>query len=68
MLTFMGDIIFIGRLDLYGRVLGIDLAFNETLKSFWDPDVEADLAAYRGDFKTEVFLDAVNKPQLLPVA
>ncbi len=39
------DIIVVHFVNLDGRILGINLAFNETLEDFWHPDIEADLTA-----------------------
>ena len=50
--------------DLDGGILGVNLAFDEALEDFGNPDVEADLAAGGDDFKAEVFLDAARAFQL----
>lgn len=54
------DVIVIHFVDLNGRILGVDLAFDETLEDFWHPDIKTDLATSRNNFKTEVFLDATG--------
>ena len=51
-------------MDLDGGILSVNLAFDEALEDFGDPDVEADLAACGDDFKAEVFLDAARAFQL----
>ena len=49
--------------DLDGGILGVNLALNEALEDFGNPDIEADLAAGGDNFEAEVFLDAAGASQ-----
>ena len=53
-------VVFVHLVDLDGWILGINLAFYETLENFWYPNVEADLTGSRNDFEGKVFLDATG--------
>ena len=61
-------VIFLGRLNLDGRILGVDLPFDEVLQMLRGADVEADLTAHTGDLKREVLLNASGSVELLLVA
>ena len=52
------DVVVVTFEDLDGRILGVNLAFDKGLEDFGDPDVKANLAAGRDNFKRKVFLDA----------
>jgi len=48
--------------------LSINLAFDEALKDFGYPDIEADLAASRNNLEAQVLLDAAGVFELSFVA
>ena len=62
------DVVFVAFEDLDGRVLRVNLSFDERLKDFWNPDIKTDLAARRDDFERKVFLDAAGVFKLVFVA
>ena len=62
------DVIFVHFVDLDGGVLGVNLAFDEGLEDFGDPDVKADLTLGGDDFEAEVFLDAAGALEFVFVA
>ena len=62
------DVIVVHFVNLDGRVLGINLTFDETLEDFWHPDVETDLTASRDNFEAQVFLDAARVFQFFGIA
>ena len=54
------DVVLAHFVDLDGGVLGVNLALDEALEDFGDPNIEADLAAGGDDFERKVFLDAAG--------
>ena len=62
------DIVVVAFVDLDGRILRIDLAFDERLENFWDPDIEADLSTGRDNFEGKMFLDAAGISKFVFVA
>lgn len=61
------DVVIVHFIDLDGRILGINLPFNEALEDFWYPDVEADLPASRDNLKAQMLLDAAGVFELFGV-
>ncbi len=62
------DVILVDFVDLDGRVLRINLAFNERLENLRNPNIETNLAFGRDDFKTLVFLDSARIAEFVLVA
>ncbi|TWP27571.1 hypothetical protein EUA62_01265 [TM7 phylum sp. oral taxon 348] len=62
------SVVFLSRLDLDGRILGVDLPFDEVLQMLRGTDIETDLPSHTGDLKREVLLDAGGSVELLLVA
>ena len=68
MVAFVGNVIFVGLVNLHGWVLGINLAFYKALQRFWHPYVKTDLAINRGNLEAKMLLNTAIKPQLFFVA
>ena len=68
MVALVRDVIFFGGVNLYLRVLSVDLPFNEALQRFRRPDVELNASANRGNFKAEVLLVSAIRLELARIA
>ena len=60
-------VVFLGGLDLDGRILGVDLPFDKVLQMLRGADIETDLPSHTGYLKREVLLNAGGSVELLLV-